>query len=152
MGFFLRIIHGDFMREFSAEHSKLFQDKPKKIIAFCDPGLDDAFMLAQIASSDKMQLLGIVPGVGNVSLDKTINNTLRILELTGRWITVDSVVEGIERGKLLEVANSGNVFVLSMPSERIPNFFETFNKDMTAFSAEKNLPALDMPDVIIANA
>jgi inosine-uridine nucleoside N-ribohydrolase len=56
----------------------------QKVITFCDPGIDDALMLAQTFSSRRLEVLGVVPSAGNVSLDRTVKNTLRICELTGR--------------------------------------------------------------------
>ena len=53
-------------------------------LVFCDPGLDDALMLAVMLSSLEHNIKGIIPGAANVPLRTTMNNTLRICELTGR--------------------------------------------------------------------
>lgn len=54
----------------------------KPIIIDTDPGHDDAFaILAAIASPDELDLLGITTVAGNVPLDKTTYNALRLREL-----------------------------------------------------------------------
>lgn len=70
-----------FANEFA---SKYALGEKRKVVIFCDPGIDDALMLAQTFSSKKLEVLGVVPSAGNVSLDRTVKNTLRICELTGR--------------------------------------------------------------------
>lgn len=65
-------------------HKKyLLTDKLNTII-YCDPGIDDALMLAQSLSSPKLNILAIIPGAGNVCLEYTTKNTLKICELTAR--------------------------------------------------------------------
>ncbi|MCP4308985.1 MAG: nucleoside hydrolase [bacterium] len=54
----------------------------KPIIIDTDPGHDDAFaILAAIASADELDLLAITTVAGNVPLDKTTYNALRLREL-----------------------------------------------------------------------
>jgi purine nucleosidase len=56
----------------------------KPIIIDTDPGHDDAFaILAAIASPEELDLLGITTVAGNVPLDKTTYNALRLRELVG---------------------------------------------------------------------
>ncbi len=73
-----------FPSELTERYTEIFTSQTQDTLVFCDPGIDDALMLAQVLSSKKLNVLGIVPGAGNVSLDKTIANTLRIVELTER--------------------------------------------------------------------
>ncbi|HEX2114334.1 MAG TPA: nucleoside hydrolase [Alphaproteobacteria bacterium] len=55
------------------------------IIIDTDPGQDDALaILLALAGSDRLDLLGITTVAGNVSLDLTTANALRILEVAGR--------------------------------------------------------------------
>lgn len=73
--------------EFSDVFKTLYPQPPKKVIIFCDPGKDDALMLVQLLAAHKqgrIEILGIVPGAGNMSLENTCINTLKILELTGQ--------------------------------------------------------------------
>jgi len=54
----------------------------RKIILDCDPGHDDAVaILLMLASPNEIDCLGITVCAGNVSLDLTTNNTLKILSL-----------------------------------------------------------------------
>lgn len=54
------------------------------LIIDTDPGQDDAFaLLAALGSPDEIDLLAITTVAGNVPLDKTTYNTLRIRELVG---------------------------------------------------------------------
>lgn len=57
----------------------------KPIIIDTDPGHDDAFaLLMAMASTDDVELIGVTTVAGNVSLDKTTYNALRLRELVGR--------------------------------------------------------------------
>ena len=50
----------------------------------CDPGHDDAIALLLALASPEVELLGVTTVHGNQTLDKTTENTLRVLELVGR--------------------------------------------------------------------
>lgn len=51
-----------------------------KIILDCDPGHDDAIAIMVANSSEKIDLLGISVVAGNQTLDKTVKNTLNIVQ------------------------------------------------------------------------
>jgi purine nucleosidase len=55
----------------------------KKIILDCDPGIDDAMAIVYAVGSPDLDLLGITTVAGNVSLDKTTGNALRIRQYLG---------------------------------------------------------------------
>lgn len=56
-----------------------------RIILDCDPGVDDAVaILLALASPDEIELLGITTVAGNVPLESTTRNALRVLALAGR--------------------------------------------------------------------
>ncbi|HVV09914.1 nucleoside hydrolase [Amycolatopsis sp.] len=55
-----------------------------KLIIDTDPGVDDAFAIALAALSEDVELLGVTTVFGNVGLDATTRNALRVLELCGR--------------------------------------------------------------------
>jgi purine nucleosidase len=55
----------------------------KKIILDCDPGIDDALAIAFALGSPDLDLLGITTVAGNVGLDKTTANALRLREFLG---------------------------------------------------------------------
>jgi len=58
---------------------------PKRIIIDTDPGQDDAFaILVALASPDELEVLLITTVAGNVPLDLTSENALKICELAGR--------------------------------------------------------------------
>ena len=57
----------------------------RKIIIDTDPGQDDAVaILLALASPEEFDVLGIVTVAGNVELEQTTRNALRIVELGGR--------------------------------------------------------------------
>src|SRR5260221_10413130 len=56
-----------------------------KIIIDTDPGQDDAIaILLALAEPERLDLLGITTVAGNVPVDLTTTNALRLLELAGR--------------------------------------------------------------------
>lgn len=55
----------------------------KKIILDCDPGIDDAMAIAYGVGCPDIDLLGITTVAGNVSLDKTTANALRLRDFLG---------------------------------------------------------------------
>lgn len=54
------------------------------LIIDTDPGVDDAFALALAAASPEVELIGVTTVFGNVSLENTTRNALRLLALLGR--------------------------------------------------------------------
>lgn len=65
-----------------------------KIILDCDPGIDDALAIVFAAGSPAVDLAGVTTVAGNVSLDKTTSNALRLRDfLGGDWpVTPGSAV------------------------------------------------------------
>ena len=58
---------------------------PRPIVIDCDPGVDDAIaLLLGLASTDEFDVVGVSTVAGNVGLDRTSNNALRISELADR--------------------------------------------------------------------
>ena len=55
----------------------------KKIILDCDPGIDDALAIAFAVGDPDIDLVGLTTVVGNVSLDKTTANALRVRDFLG---------------------------------------------------------------------
>lgn len=55
-----------------------------KLIIDTDPGVDDAFAIALAALSEDVDLLGVTTVFGNVPLESTTRNALRVLALCGR--------------------------------------------------------------------
>lgn len=70
---------------------------PKPIIIDCDPGIDDAFLLAMAAASDEIEIVGVTTTYGNVGLDHTTNNALRVLDWLGNSAPVYA---GVDRALL----------------------------------------------------
>lgn len=73
------------------------------IILDCDPGIDDAFSLAMALASDKLKILGVTTTYGNVGLDHTTNNALRILDWFGSDIPVFA---GVDRPLLADMVDA----------------------------------------------
>ncbi len=56
----------------------------RKIIIDCDPGHDDAVaILLALASPQEIDILGITCVAGNVPIEMTTRNALRVCELAG---------------------------------------------------------------------
>ena len=55
-----------------------------RIIIDCDPGVDDAVAILLAFASPEIEVLGITTGAGNVPLEFTTRNALRVCELAGR--------------------------------------------------------------------
>jgi purine nucleosidase len=53
----------------------------RPVVIDCDPGQDDAIALMLAVASPELKLLGITTSFGNVGLERTTRNALRILEL-----------------------------------------------------------------------
>ena len=57
----------------------------RKVIVLTDPGQDQAAaILMMLGRPDAFEVLGLVATAGNIGLDYTINNCLKLLELCGR--------------------------------------------------------------------
>ncbi|MGN1398418.1 MAG: nucleoside hydrolase [Erysipelotrichaceae bacterium] len=59
-----------------------------KIILDCDVGHDDAIALMVAAANEKIDLLGITAVAGNQTLDKTLRNTLNVVQHLGLSVPV----------------------------------------------------------------
>ncbi|MEG0297345.1 MAG: ribonucleoside hydrolase RihC [Clostridium sp.] len=62
--------------------------KARKIIIDTDPGIDDAVAIAAAVFNEKLQVELISTVAGNVGIDKTTNNALRLVEFFGKDIPV----------------------------------------------------------------
>lgn len=58
------------------------------IIVDCDPGIDDALALAMVAASPSLDILGVTTTYGNVGIDNTTLNALRVLDWLGSQVPV----------------------------------------------------------------
>lgn len=60
----------------------------KPVIIDCDPGHDDAIALLMAFASDALDIKAVTVVAGNQTLDKTLNNALRVLSFAGINTTV----------------------------------------------------------------
>lgn len=65
------------------ERSTVRSDEPLDVILDVDTGVDDAMALALAVRSRRLHLLGVTTVAGNVAVDKTTDNTLRVLHYLG---------------------------------------------------------------------
>ena len=79
----------------------------QQIIFDGDPGIDDALALLYALNTDDVELVGITTVGGNIGLEKTTRNALRILEITNN--THIPVARGIEKPLLRENQSEGEV-------------------------------------------
>ena len=63
-------------------------NKLRKIIIDTDPGIDDAVAIAAAVFSPSLKVELISTVAGNVSVDKTTDNALRLVEFFGKDIEV----------------------------------------------------------------
>ncbi len=57
---------------------------PRRVIIDTDPGVDDALAIFLALSSPELQIEAITPVAGNVPLELTLPNALRLLQIAGR--------------------------------------------------------------------
>ncbi|KRK70538.1 nucleoside hydrolase [Lacticaseibacillus nasuensis] len=81
-------------------------DSKVPVIISTDPGIDDAVAIAIALFSPKLDVQLIVPEEGNVSIEKTIFNTRRLLTFLNRPVRV---VAGSRRPLLHAAQHAGNV-------------------------------------------
>jgi pyrimidine-specific ribonucleoside hydrolase len=60
----------------------------KKVVIDCDPGIDDALALMMAFASDKLDVLALTAVSGNVPVDQTAENALRLAALAGADVEV----------------------------------------------------------------
>jgi len=58
--------------------------RSRRVIIDTDPGVDDAFALLLAMRSPELKIEGITPVAGNVPLELTLPNALRMVEIAGR--------------------------------------------------------------------
>ena len=56
----------------------------RPVILDIDPGVDDALALLMAVHSPELEIIGLTTMSGNVTLDQTTENALKVLELVGR--------------------------------------------------------------------
>jgi inosine-uridine nucleoside N-ribohydrolase len=64
------------------------RSNPVKIILDVDPGIDDAVALLLALNSPAVRVLAVTAASGNVNVDKSTRNALRVIESVGRKIPV----------------------------------------------------------------
>jgi len=58
--------------------------RARPVLVDCDPGIDDALALLLACASPELDLLGVTTVAGNVGVQQTTRNALRVLALAGR--------------------------------------------------------------------
>ncbi|EFV79606.1 hypothetical protein HMPREF1013_00054 [Bacillus sp. 2_A_57_CT2] len=60
--------------------------KTKKILLFCDPGIDDSLAIIYTLLDPNLELVGLVTSYGNVTEDQATANAYYLLDLAGQKI------------------------------------------------------------------
>jgi pyrimidine-specific ribonucleoside hydrolase len=81
--------------------------KPRRIIIDTDPGIDDAMAIFLALRSSELKVEAITPVAGNVPLDLTLPNALRLVEIAGR--TDIPVAAGASHPLVRRLATAGHV-------------------------------------------
>ena len=85
----------------------LASGKPRRIIIDTDPGIDDAMAIFLALRSPELQVEAITPVCGNVPLELTLPNALRLVEIAGR--TDIPVAAGASHPLVRRLITSGHV-------------------------------------------
>jgi len=72
------------VRESWASTRQTPPSRPSRVIIDTDPGVDDALALLLAMRSPELKIEGITPVAGNVPLELTLPNALRLVEIAGR--------------------------------------------------------------------
>jgi pyrimidine-specific ribonucleoside hydrolase len=94
----------------SATKSSVFTSeplKPRRIIIDTDPGIDDAMAIFLALRSQELKVEAITPVAGNVPLDFTLPNALRLVEIAGR--TDIPVAAGASHPLVRRLVTAGHV-------------------------------------------
>src|SRR5580700_4258588 len=94
----------------SATKSSVFTSeplKPRRIIIDTDPGIDDAMAIFLALRSPELKVEAITPVAGNVPLDLSLRNALRLVEIAER--TDVPVAAGASHPLLRRLATAGHV-------------------------------------------
>ncbi len=75
----------------------------KSVIIDCDPGIDDAISLAMAVASPELRILGVTTTYGNVGIEHTTDNALRVLDWLGSQVPV---YEGARRALVADRVNA----------------------------------------------
>ena len=62
--------------------------KGRPVIIDCDPGIDDALAIFMALASDELNVVGITTAAGNVPVNHTTENALKLVELAGCKVEV----------------------------------------------------------------
>ncbi len=81
--------------------------RPRRIIIDTDPGIDDAMAIFLALRSPELKVEAITPVAGNVPLDLTLPNALRLLEIAGR--TDIPVAAGASHPLIRRLVTAGHV-------------------------------------------
>src|SRR5271170_3866999 len=85
----------------------LASGKPRRIIIDTDPGIDDAMAIFLALRSPELKVEAITPVCGNVPLELTLPNALRLVEIAGR--TDIPVAAGASHPLVRRLITSGHV-------------------------------------------
>lgn len=94
----------------AASHSSALASadgKPRRIIIDTDPGIDDAMAIFLALRSPELKVEAITPVAGNVPLDLTLPNALRLVEIAGR--TDVPVAAGASHPLIRRLVTAGHV-------------------------------------------
>ncbi|HYN32184.1 MAG TPA: nucleoside hydrolase, partial [Ilumatobacteraceae bacterium] len=120
----------------------------KPVLFDCDPGIDDAFALAMAHASPDVVIEAVTTTFGNVGLDNTTNNALRLLG----WIGCDApVYRGVAGALLTETVDAASYHGASgLEAPGIPEPTRTAETTDAVSFLIAHLRAVDEPRTIIA--
>ncbi|MFS0861841.1 nucleoside hydrolase [Fredinandcohnia sp. 179-A 10B2 NHS] len=109
---------------------------PEKVLLFCDPGIDDSIAIMYALLNPKIEVVGIVPGYGNVEQEQATQNVAYLLSLAGKKdVPIISGAKGPLSGEVTtyypEIHGEEGLGPIQPPktlvTEELLNFDEIFN-------------------------
>ena len=80
---------------------------PRRILLDCDPGHDDAIAIMLAVADPSIELLAVTTVAGNVGVDLTTRNALRVLDMVGRADI--PVAAGRDRPRLRDLSTAASM-------------------------------------------
>jgi pyrimidine-specific ribonucleoside hydrolase len=122
---------------------------PRRVLLDCDPGHDDAIAIMLAVADPSIDLIAVTTVAGNVTLEHTTRNALRVLDLIGRDDI--PVAEGRDRPLVRDLSTAAVMHGESGLAGPLPVTPSRGPSDLTAIDMiEQVLSAADEPITLVA--
>jgi pyrimidine-specific ribonucleoside hydrolase len=114
---------------------------PRRVLLDCDPGHDDAIAIMLAVADPSLDLIAVTTVAGNVTLEHTTRNALRVLELIGR--TDIPVAAGRDSPRIRDLSTAAAMHGESGLAGPLP---------VTPSQGPSNLTAIEMIERVLSEA